>query len=100
MNKFFWALASLALAGCHTATLTYSAGDGSSYQQAVVIKGAQDEEAGLSAERAWLAQRYPGFRMGRQSLLASGGRHYDLIEITTSQGHKRIYFDITDFFGK
>jgi len=81
-------------------SLTYSTDDGSFYQKAVVIKGAKDETAGIAAERAWLARMYPGFRTGRQSLMAAGGRQYDLIKITTSQGIKSIYFDITDFFGK
>ncbi|MDB6064226.1 MAG: hypothetical protein JWR26_434 [Pedosphaera sp.] len=83
------------------APITYSDGDGSSYAQAVVIHSAEDEEAGIKAERAWLEKNYPAFRKGRQSLMASGGKHYDLIEFTTAEGQaKSVYFDITDFFGK
>ena len=103
MKTLFITLIAIVLVGCETkpAHLTYSGGDGSSYQQAVVIKGAEDEKAGIAAERAWLEQRYPGFQKGRQSLVHSGGRLYDLIEFTTADGQKKsVYFDITDFFGK
>ena len=80
--------------------VTYSDGDGSTIEKAVVIKGAKDEEAGVAAEYAWLRQKYPGYKLSKQSLRGSGDRHYDLIEIDTREGHKTIYFDITDFFGK
>lgn len=80
--------------------VTFSGGDGSSYEQAVVIKGAKNEEAGVAAEHAWLKQRYPGYVETKQSLMSSNDRDYDLIEIITEQGNKSIYFDITDFFGK
>ncbi|MDB6055824.1 MAG: hypothetical protein JWN25_3347 [Verrucomicrobiales bacterium] len=66
----------------------------------VVIKGAKNEEAGVRAERKWLEQKYPGFQKGAQSLMNSSGKDYDLMEITTHEGPKSIYFDITDFFGK
>ena len=83
-----------------TVLVNYSGGDGSSLEQAVVIKGAKDEEAGVAAERTWMEQRYPGFHKGQQALLGAGGKHYDEIRITTREGHKTVYFDITDFFGK
>ena len=83
-----------------TVLVSYSGGDGSSLEQAIVIKGAKDEEAGVAAERTWMEQRYPGFHKGQQALLGSGGKHYDEIRITTREGQKTVYFDITDFFGK
>jgi hypothetical protein len=31
----------------------------------------------------------------------SGGRMYDVLDFTTASGeHRRVYFDITGFFGK
>jgi hypothetical protein len=69
-------------------------------EKAVVIKGAKDEEAGVAAESAWMEQKFPGFVKGTQALMNSGGKSYDRIEITTREGKKTIYFDITDFFGK
>ncbi len=92
-------LASL-LIGCQAAPFRFSGGDGSSMESAVIIRGARDEEAGVAAERTWLEQRYPGFHQGQQSLLGSKGKNYDEIKITTQEGAKTVYFDITDFFGK
>ena len=49
------------LLGCRTAPLAYYGGNGSSYEQAIVIKNAYHEEIGVPAEDVWLGQRYPGF---------------------------------------
>ena len=100
MKTICVALFALVLVGCRTAHLSYSGGDGSAMEQAVIIKGAKDEEAGIAAERAWMEQRHPGFHKGRQVLLNSGGKHYDEIEIATHEGQRTVYFDITGFFGK
>ena len=89
------------LLGCRTIPLTYSGGDGSSNEQAVIIRGARDTEAGIAAENAWIQQRYPGARKTMAALESIGRKQYDVIEFTTADGQTRsIYFDITDFFGK
>ena len=81
--------------------VTYSGGDGSSHQQAVVIEGACDETVGIAAEKAWLRQKYPSYYMTMQSLQNLDNRHYDVIEFKMTDGQSnKIYFDITDFFGK
>jgi hypothetical protein len=100
MKTFFLALLTIVFVGCSSGKLNYSGGDGSSMEKAVVIKGAKDEEAGVAAESAWMEQKFPGFVKGTQALMNSGGKSYDRIEITTREGKKTIYFDITDFFGK
>jgi hypothetical protein len=52
-------------------------------------------------EGQWLAERYPGYKETLQSLTSHDGKAYDLIEIVTADGVKKvIYFDITSFFGK
>jgi len=112
MKHMLLALMAVMIIGCHRAQpvshedtvtpvgVSYAGGDGSSIEQAVVIKGAT-ESTGVHAEYVWIAQRYPGYRRGTQSLRASGGRQYDVLEFTTASGEqKRVYFDITDFFGK
>lgn len=112
MKHVLLALMIVALTGCggsappaHESGVTpvgvsYAGGDGSSIGQAVIIKGAT-EQTGVHAEYEWIAQRYPGYRKGRQSLRESGGKHYDVLEFTTASGEeKRVYFDITDFYGK
>lgn len=94
------------LAGCtstptqRSITSSTAARDGSSMANAVVIQAA-DESTGVAAEYQWVADRFPGYTRGGQSLLNKGGRFYDTLDITTSSGeHKTFYFDITGFFGK
>jgi hypothetical protein len=74
--------------------------DGSSTANAVPIK-ATNERAGVTAEYRWIGEHFPGYKRGAQALLNRNGRVYDSIEIVTAAGErKKIYFDITDFFGK
>jgi len=80
--------------------VSYTGGDGSSFEKAVVIHGA-NELTGVDAEYDYLAQHYPGYHRGKQSLSFHGKRHFDVLEFTTAGGKKRtIHFDITEFFGK
>jgi hypothetical protein len=112
MKHILLALMAVALIGCQKAQpvahedmatpagVSYAGGDGSSIEQAVIIKGAT-ESTGVHAEYVWIAQRYPGYRRGLQSLRESGGKQYDVLEFTTASGEKKcVYFDITDFYGK
>jgi hypothetical protein len=74
--------------------------DGSSFQNAVVIKE-KSESTGISAEYSWLAKNYPGYRSLGQSLVYDKNKPYDIIKIRTADGkEKEIYFDISNFFGK
>ena len=78
----------------------YVGGDGSSFEKAIVIKGG-NEETGVHAEYAYLQRKYPGYRRGRQALLVKKKRAYDVLDFTTAAGaKKKVYFDITDFYGK
>jgi|ERR1043166_3071610 hypothetical protein len=74
-------------------------GDGSSFEQAVIIQ-ASNESAGVAAEYAWLRARYPIYRLQLQSLQQNGNRAYDRMDIVTPQGPRSVYFDISSFFGK
>ena len=74
--------------------------DGSSMDDAIVIDAA-DEQEGVRAEYRWIADHYPGYTRGSQALLSGGGHMYDAIDFTTASGeHRKVYFDITGFFGK
>jgi hypothetical protein len=74
--------------------------DGNSPATAIPIR-APNEQTGVKAEYHWLAEHFPGYKRGGQALLNQGGRVYDSIEIITTNGERRkLYFDITDFFGK
>jgi hypothetical protein len=81
--------------------LAFEGGDGSSIEQAVVIRNAKNETEGVDAESKWIKKVHPGWRKGNQALLNVKDRSYDQIEYATPDGKARtIYFDITDFFGK
>ena len=80
--------------------VSYSGGDGSSFDHAIVIK-APNEQSGVPAEYAYIARHYPGYHRGSQALLGHGHRAFDVLEFTTKEGKKKtLYFDITSFLGK
>ena len=80
--------------------VSYSGGDGSSFETAIVVHGAT-EQTGVDAEYNYLAKHYPGYHRGKQSLTSHEKRNFDILEFTTADGKKMlIYFDITEFFGK
>ena len=82
------------------AHVAYAGGDGSSYEKAIIVKAA-DEQTGVHAEYQYLDKHFPGNKRGGQSLQSSGGKSYDVLEFTTAKGEaKKLYFDITAFFGK
>jgi len=74
--------------------------DGSSYEKAIIINE-RSESKGVGAEYAWLRQNYPGYISKGQSLNFNEKKPYDIITILTAKGiEKKIYFDISKFFGK
>lgn len=78
----------------------YAGGDGSSYDNAVMILGA-NMLSGVVAERDYIQQRYPGCELRKQSLHEHDRRRFDLIEFVTVAGdEKLIYFDISAFHCK
>lgn len=85
----------------HTAmnsTVKYSGGDGSSFEEAVILGGAT-LISGPRAACDFIERRYPGCQRGRQSLREQNGKSYDVLEFTTSDGEQRaMYFDITAHF--
>jgi|SRR5689334_24480342 len=79
---------------------SFSGGDGSTLDAAVIVH-ATDETVGIRAEYAWIKERWPGSRRGRQGLITKNNRVYDALTITDSAGQERtLYFDITEYFGK
>jgi hypothetical protein len=82
------------------ATYSFSGGDGSSLNAAVIVHAA-DESAGLLAEHAWIREHWPNSKLGRQELLTKNNRPYDALTITDSSGKEHtLYFDISEYFGK
>lgn len=96
----FVALIFLAFAAVSEAgPIRYSGGDGSSWEKAILIKGAT-ELTGVDAEYAYLAKYFPGYVMQKQSLENHKGRAYDVLRFRMKNGEKVIYFDVTEFLGK
>ena len=78
--------------------VTFAGGDDSALEKAVVIKGG-NEETGVHAEYAYLAQHFPGYEMGQQSVSSKDKHSYYTLEFTTARGEKKtVYFDITGFY--
>ena len=100
MKSLLLTLLLIASVGCQTTPrFAYSDSSGSSLQEAVVIQGAEADEALDKAERAWIASRYPGSRVERRSIRGIQFRHYSVIDLTTTGGDSRsVFFDITDYF--
>jgi hypothetical protein len=74
--------------------------DGTSVAHAIPIN-APNEKSGVAAEYHWIGEHFPGYKRAGQALLHDNGRYYDAIDITTTTGErKKIFFDITGFFGK
>lgn len=82
------------------AQATFSGGDGSSIEHAVVIN-ASGEEKGNRAAYIWLHEHYPGSHLLDEGFDYNGDRYYNEIKIVTADGKSRtIFFETTSFFGK
>ena len=80
--------------------VSFSGGDGSSVEKAVVIK-APNSFVGIRAEYSWIRKNHPDWQLERQSVLNAGGKIYDRMDFQTLDGRRvTLYFDITDFHGK
>ncbi len=90
----------MALHATVNAPANYAGGDGSSFEQAVIIVGATFI-SGPRAAYNYIEERYPGCQHGMQSLKEQNGKSYDVLEFTTAEGqHKAMYFDISAHFQK
>jgi len=66
-----------------------------------VAVDASREPEGLAAERAWLHQRFPGWRMKSQSLDHGDKGVFDRLVVLDAGGAEHaVCFDITAWFGK
>jgi hypothetical protein len=87
-------------------SVTFSGGNGSSMENAVVINNAKGSIEGINAEYYYIGyiegKRGVEWQMKSQSLLNENGKYYDQIDITIAKTRKKksYYFDITGFFGK
>jgi hypothetical protein len=83
----------------------YSGGDGSTIENAVVIK-ATNSIAGIDAEYKWIGQRYgPRNQAWKVASRMHGsnqnGKSYETFDIECTNGkHVKIIFDVTAFYGR
>ncbi len=86
--------------------ITLTGGDGSSVENAIIIKGAKNSSEGIRAEYQYIeniyGQRNKEWKFVSQSLLHDKGKSYDKLSIKVVETKKKIdfFFNITSFFGK
>ena len=72
----------------NNAVTTPVSGDGSSFDNAVVIKE-KSESTGVDAEYTWLGKHYPGYKLIGQSLVFNHKKPYDILDIETGDGNEK-----------
>jgi hypothetical protein len=80
--------------------ISYSGGDGSSPEQAIIItiQGLTHMGAAIPAELKWSREKYPGVDWDDHSKVSKGGKRYDVMRFTLANGEsKTVYFDVTGF---
>jgi hypothetical protein len=83
----------------------YAGGDGSSPEEAVLIKDALSHAAGVRAESAYISRKFgergEDWTLKEQSLTErKDGRRIDKMTIETAAGDvETFYFDVSGFFG-
>ena len=82
----------------------FSGGNGSSEFEPVIIN-AKNSLIGISAEYEFMESKFgktgSAWELEKQIQHNSNSKNYDIMEIKLSNGtHKKVYFDITSFFGK
>lgn len=89
-------------AGSSTSTTSTGStiADGSSFEKAIVIQE-KSEMTGPAAEYKWIKEHYPGSKTKGQALMTHDKKPYDVLTVVTADGtEKKVYFDISKFFGK
>ncbi len=95
------AQAMLAAQLAHAGPVSYGGGDGGSFDAAIIVTGAMNEEEGILAEIAYVAKRHPDWRLGKSALMNKVGRTFDSNSYSAKDGSEHVMiFDVTGFFGK
>ena len=87
--------------------ITYNGGNGSDFQDAVIITGAADTFEGVAAEYDYIKQlhgaRDHAWKLISHRLILKGDRQFDVIKIAVPKPTPMeftYYFEVTGFFGK
>ena len=85
--------------------ISYNNKSGDSIENAIIIYGATDENAGVKAEYEYLGKKFgqpqKNWKLNKQDTVEQDDKKFDQLDIILANGYKEtIYFDITNFFGK
>ena len=80
-------------------------GQGSSFEDSVVIFGAHTTTMGVAAEKIYISSRFgrenSDWFFKTQKLFIIDGKAFDLITFSLADGSiKQLYFNISEFYGK
>lgn len=97
VNLLTISIFTLTLCACsstHTVSSSTTDRGGSTKETAIPVKS-------VDAEYQWIKANYPGSKVMGQALITDDTKQYDLLTIVTpTRETKKVYFDITSFFGK
>lgn len=74
-------------------------GDGWSFERAITLTDAKTEMQGVDAEHKLFQSLFQGWSWDMQSVVNHDGRAYDIIDVSRGAERRRLYFDITEWFG-
>lgn len=78
-------------------------GSGESYENAILVNGAEGAAEGVAAEYVYLMRRLadgPSWQRKSQRLLLRDGHPYDVVTVVFEDGTQREFiFDATDYYG-
>lgn len=86
--------------------ITYSGGNGTSYDSAIVISGGKDYSVAVEAEHQWIAKLFgekdKDWKVAEQTTVTENTKTYNMVqvEIVASQEKHFYYFDITRYAKK
>ena len=81
--------------------VSFAGGDGSICEKAVVIRNAANQFEGVTAEKAWMAWKYPSAKIKGQAVSGHKNKTFESFELEATTGEsKPVCFDITGFFGQ
>ncbi len=85
--------------------ITLSDNSGTSFEDTIVITGAENTEEGVAAEYEYLEEKFGipniDWKFIQQSLIPGKYKYFDKFLIQDSKGNEfEFYFDISDFYGK
>lgn len=84
--------------------IEYAGGKGTSFEDAIIIKNAQNSYDGVPAEYDYLSatfgRRGTDWNSLGQSLQRHDNKFFDIINIVKQNDTTAVYFDISEFYGK